>query len=69
MIFYLKEEFLSFDHFDILDEQDQLVYSADRELFTFGRKLNVEDAAGRPAGRLDPACAVFHPVYLRAARG
>ena len=47
MIFYLKEEFLSFDHFDILDEQDQLVYSADREFFTFGKKLNVEDAAGR----------------------
>ena len=28
MTFYLKEEFLSFDHFDIWDEQDQLVYSA-----------------------------------------
>ena len=43
MTFYLKEEFLSFDHFDIWDEQDQLVYSADREFFTFGKKLNVED--------------------------
>ena len=42
MTFYLKEEFLSFDHFDIWDEQDQLVYSADREFFTFGKKLNVE---------------------------
>ena len=47
MTFYLKEEFLSFDHFDIWDEQDQLVYSADREFFTFGKKLNVEDASGR----------------------
>lgn len=37
MTFYLKEEFLSFDHFDIWDEQDQLVYSADREFFTFGK--------------------------------
>ena len=42
MTFYLKEEFLSFDHFDIWDEQDQLVYSADREFFTFGKKLNVD---------------------------
>lgn len=25
MIFYLKEEFLSFDHFDIWDENDRLV--------------------------------------------
>ena len=49
MTFYLKEEFLSFDHFDIWDEQDQLVYSADREFFTFGKKLNVEDASGFPS--------------------
>ena len=35
MIFYLKEEFLSFDHFDIWDENDRLVYSADREFFNF----------------------------------
>lgn len=47
MTFYLKEEFLSFDHFDIWDEQDQLVCSANREFFTFGKKLNVEDASGR----------------------
>ena len=50
MTFYLKEEFLSFDHFDIWDEQDQLVYSADREFFTFGKKLNVEDRTP-PGGR------------------
>ena len=47
MIFYLKEEFMSFDHFDIWDEQEQLVYSADREFFNFGRKLVVQDACGR----------------------
>ena len=39
MIFYLKEEFLSFDHFDIWDENENLVYSADREFFNFGKKL------------------------------
>lgn len=64
MTFYLKEEFLSFDHFDIWDEQDQLVYSADREFFTFGKKLNVEDASGAADCR-DPARAVFHPMHLR----
>ena len=42
MTFYLKEEFLSFDHFDIWDEQDQLVYSADREFFTFGKKFKTD---------------------------
>ena len=41
MIFYLKEEFLSFDHFDIWDENENLVYSADREFFNFGKKLIV----------------------------
>ena len=46
MIFYLKEEFMSFDHFDIWDEQEQLVYSADREFFNFGRKLVVQDTSG-----------------------
>lgn len=49
MFFYMKEEWLSFDHFDIWDEQDQLVYSADREFFNFGKKLVVHDAAGREA--------------------
>ena len=47
MTLYLQEELFSLDHFDIWDEQDQLVYSADREFFTFGKKLNVEDASGR----------------------
>lgn len=47
MIFYLKEEFLSFDHFDIWDENDRLVYSANREFFNFGKKLIVQDASGR----------------------
>ena len=47
MIFYLKEEFMSFDHFDIWDEQEQLVYSADREFFNFGRKLVVQDTSGQ----------------------
>ena len=47
MIFYLKEEFLSFDHFDIWDENENPVYSADREFFNFGKKLIVQDASGR----------------------
>lgn len=47
MIFYLKEEFMSFDHFDIWDEQERVIYRADREFFNFGRKLVVEDAAGQ----------------------
>ena len=47
MIIYLKEEFLSFDHFDIWDENDRLVYSADREFFNFDKKLIVQDASGR----------------------
>lgn len=46
MIFYLKEEFLSFDHFDIWDENENLVYSANREFFNFGKKLIVQDASG-----------------------
>lgn len=47
MIFYLKEEFLSFDHFDIWNENEALVYSADREFFNFGKKLVVQDSSGQ----------------------
>lgn len=65
MIFYLKEEFLSFDHFDIWDENENLVYSADREFFNFGKKLIVQDASGRQAARR-AARAVFAAVYLCA---
>ena len=46
MIFYLQEAFMSFDHFDVRDENENLVYSADREFFNFGKKLTVADAAG-----------------------
>ena len=48
MIFYMKEEFLSFDHFDIWDENENLVYSADREFFNFGKKLIVQDGGRSP---------------------
>ena len=63
MIFYLKEEFLSFDHFDIWDENDRLVYSADREFFNFGKKLIVQ-----AAGRRRTAQTVFAAVHLCAER-
>ena len=58
MIFYLKEEFLSFDHFDIWDENENLVYSADREFFNFGKKLIVQD---RKSTRLNSS----HKVQAR----
>ena len=66
MIFYLKEEFLSFDHFDIWDENENLVYSADREFFNFGKKLIVQDASGRQAGSVEQrgqAAAVQHVPF------
>ena len=47
MTFYLKEEFLSFDHFDIWDEDGNVKYQVERELFQFGRKLVVVDMQGR----------------------
>lgn len=46
MVFYLKEEFMSFDHFDIWNEADEIIYCADREFFHFGRKLVLTDASG-----------------------
>ena len=46
MIFYLKEEFMSFDHFDIWDEDGNVKYQVERELFQFGRKLVVVDMQG-----------------------
>ena len=51
MLFYLKEEFLSFDHFDIWDENENLVYSADREFFNFGKSSS---CATPPGSRLPP---------------
>ena len=46
MTLYMQEEIFSFDHFDIWDEDGNVKYQVDRELFQFGRKLVVRDAAG-----------------------
>ena len=39
MTLYLQEQIFSFDHFDIWDEDGNVKYQVDRELFQFGRKL------------------------------
>ena len=66
MIFYLKEEFLSFDHFDIWDENENLVYSAEREFFNFGKKLIVQDASGR---QVDAELRVLFPQLFSGRAG
>mgnify|MGYP004691273251 CR=1 FL=1 len=47
MTLYLQEEILSFDHFDIWDEDGNVKYQVGRELFQFGRKLIVTDTEGK----------------------
>ena len=47
MTLYLQEELFSFDHFDIWDEDGNVKYQVERELFQFGRKLVVVDMQGR----------------------
>lgn len=47
MTLYLQEEIFSFDHFDIWDEDGNVKYQVERELFQFGRKLVVTDAEGK----------------------
>ena len=47
MTLYMQEEIFSFDHFDIWDEDGNVKYQVDRELFQFGRKLVVRDVQGR----------------------
>ena len=47
MTLYLQEEIFSFDHFDIWDEDGNVKYQVERELFQFGRKLIVTDAQGQ----------------------
>lgn len=47
MTLYLQEELFSFDHFDIWDEDGNVKYQVERELFQFGRKLVVVDTQGR----------------------
>lgn len=47
MTLYLQEELFSFDHFDIWDEDGNVKYQVERELFQFGRKLVVTDMEGR----------------------
>ncbi|MCQ2420096.1 MAG: hypothetical protein MJ118_03080, partial [Clostridia bacterium] len=49
MIVYLREELLSFDHFEIRDEQERTLFTADRELFSFGRKVTLADPQRRQA--------------------
>ena len=46
MTLYMQEEIFSFDHFDIWDEDGNVKYQVERELFQFGRKLIVRDAQG-----------------------
>ena len=47
MTLYLQEELFSLDHFDIWDEDGNVKYQVERELFQFGRKLVVADMQGR----------------------
>ena len=47
MIVYLREELLSFDHFEIWDEQERTLFTADREFFNFGKKVTLADPQGR----------------------
>lgn len=47
MMLYLQEELFSLDHFDIWDEDGNVKYQVERELFQFGRKLVVADMQGR----------------------
>ena len=47
MTLYLQEQIFSFDHFDIWDEDGNVKYQVERELFQFGRKLVVVDMQGR----------------------
>ena len=54
MTLYLQEELFSLDHFDIWDEDGNVKYQVERELFQFGRKLVV---GGRHAGARGLLCA------------
>ena len=47
MTLYLQEELFSLDHFDIWDEDGNVKYQVERELFQFARKLVVVDMQGR----------------------
>lgn len=47
MTLYLQEELFSLDHFGIWDEDGNVKYQVERELFQFGRKLVVVDMQGR----------------------
>ena len=54
MTLYLQEELFSLDHFDIWDEDGNVKYQVERELFQFARKLVVVDMQGREV------CFVLH---------
>ena len=47
MTLYLQEELFSLDHFGIWDEDGNVKYQVERELFQFGRKLVVVDMQWR----------------------
>ncbi|MDY2690886.1 MAG: LURP-one-related family protein [Oscillospiraceae bacterium] len=47
MTLYLQEELFSLDHFGIWDEDGNVKYQVERELFQFARKLVVVDMQGR----------------------
>ena len=67
MTLYLQEELFSLDHFDIWDEDGNVKYQVERELFQFGRKLVVVDTQGREAAR--PAVFVLHAAVFHRPAG
>lgn len=69
MVFYLKEEFLSFDHFDIWNEADEIVYCADREFFHFGRKLVLTDGQGNEVASVQHVPFSIPCTYLLTVCG
>ena len=63
MIVYLQEELLSFDHFTIWDAQDNVLFTADREFFNFGKKVTLADAAGHTAAAVQHIPFSIPPAF------
>lgn len=63
MTLYLQEELFSFDHFDIWDETGGVVYTVEREFFTWGKTLHVMDAQGRHMAQVQHVPFTIPPAF------
>ena len=64
MKLYIRQKVFSFkDKFSIYDENGEIQYTAEGEIFTLGKKLHIKDLNGREVIFIKQRLLTFLPKY------